>query len=27
MVFRDGWLSSDNPEEHAIIEQHPSYGR
>ena len=27
MVFRDGWLISDNPEEHAIIEQHPSYGR
>jgi len=27
LVFRDGWLISDNPEDHAIIEQDPSYGR
>ena len=27
MAFQDGWLISDNPEEHAIIEQHPEYGR
>jgi len=27
MVFRDGWFISDNPEEQAISEQHPSYGR
>jgi hypothetical protein len=27
MIFQDGWLISDNPEQHAIIEQHPSYGR
>ena len=27
MVFQDGWLISDNPEEQAIIEQHQSYGR
>ena len=26
MVFQDGWLISDNPEEQAMIEQHPSYG-
>lgn len=27
IVFQDGWFISDNPEEHAILEQHPDYGR
>ena len=27
LVFQEDWFISDNPDEHAIIEQHPSYGR
>jgi hypothetical protein len=27
IVFQDGWLISDNPEEQSRIEQHPEYGR
>ena len=26
MLFHDGWFVSDNPDQQAIIEQHPSYG-
>lgn len=27
LAFRDGWLITDNPEEQAIIEQDPDYGK